>query len=66
MLPELERLKQLLARLRELEDRMAQPHEQPILDVGRTALRDELSRLAHSLRDHSYWSSSHAPERRAS
>lgn len=55
MLPDLDRLKQLLERLRELEMRLPAPHEEPILEVGKLALREEVTRLAHALHDNSYW-----------
>ena len=61
MLPDLNRLKLLLDRLRELELRMPAPHERPILEIGTLALRDEVTRLAHALHDNSYWQ--HTAER---
>jgi hypothetical protein len=44
----LDRLKQLLGRLRELEQRAAARHDG-------AALRDEVTRIASALRDDSWW-----------
>ncbi len=55
MLPDMNRLKQLLSRLRDLELRLVAPHEEAILEVGKQAVREELTRLAHALHDNSYW-----------
>lgn len=49
-----DRLESLLSRLRDLESRVPCESERPILEVGVAALRDEVSRLAHSLHDLSY------------
>lgn len=49
-----ERLQLLLGRLHDLERRLPLPHERAILDVARSALRQEVSRLAHALHDLRY------------
>lgn len=49
-----ERLNLLLDRLRQLELQRTQPHEAPIAEIGRTALCEEISRLAHRLHDLQY------------
>lgn len=49
-----ERLNLLLDRLRLLELQRTQPHEAPIVEIGRTALFEEISRLAHRLHDLQY------------
>jgi hypothetical protein len=50
-----DRLELMLSRLRELELQLPLPHERPILETARLALREEASRLAHALHDLSYW-----------
>ena len=55
MSPDQNRLKQLLDRLRDLENRLPAQHENGILEVGRMALREEVTRLAHALHDETYW-----------
>lgn len=64
-MPDLDRLKQLLSRLRELETRTPAPHEGSIVEVGRLALREEVTRLAHAIHDNSYWQQGAAQERHA-
>ncbi|MGE3173415.1 MAG: hypothetical protein AB7O97_12390 [Planctomycetota bacterium] len=65
MSPDLNRLKQLLGRLRELELRLPTPHEEGILEISRMAVREEVTRLAHALHDHSYWRSQSERDSRA-
>jgi hypothetical protein len=48
------RLQLLLQRLRDLELCLPPPHERPIVDAARIALRDEISRLSHALHDLEY------------
>jgi hypothetical protein len=48
------RLQTLLQRLRDLELCLPPPHERPIVDAARLALRDEISRLSHAIHDLEY------------
>jgi len=55
MLADHNRLTLLLRRLDEFELRLALPHERPVVEAAKTALLDEIQRLAHALHDGAYW-----------
>ncbi len=62
MFSDLIRLEVLLEYLRDVERRIPSSHEQPILEVARNALNEEIRVLSQSLRARDYF---HPPRQRA-
>ncbi len=54
------RLATLQTRLRDLERRIPQPHERPIVEVARSALREAIVDLARRAGREDYWRASTA------